>query len=96
MTQGAPASPTIFNIVIDTVVQAILEVVCRPQEAQNGMENAVGERNLVLYADDARLVGQEHEWVHGALAVTVDMLCNMVLEANLEKTKAMVFTPSFI
>ena len=33
LTQGDPVSPMIFNIVVDAVVQAVLDVVCRPQEA---------------------------------------------------------------
>ena len=30
VTQGNPASPMIFNIIVDAVVQALLEVVCIP------------------------------------------------------------------
>ena len=50
--KATPASPMIFNIVVDTVVRAVLAVVCGPQEAQHGMGWAVGERNLVFYKDD--------------------------------------------
>ena len=58
MIQGNPASPIIFNIVVYVLVQAVLEVVCKLQEAQNGMGYTAGERKLVFYADDARLVEQ--------------------------------------
>ena len=37
VTQGDPASSIIFNIVVNVVVQAVQEVVCRPQEAQHIM-----------------------------------------------------------
>ena len=37
VTQGDPASPIIFNIVVDAVVGAVLEEVCIPQEVQHGM-----------------------------------------------------------
>ena len=37
VTQCDPVSPIIFNIVVDAVVQAVLDVVCIPQEAQHGM-----------------------------------------------------------
>ena len=37
VTQGDPAYPIIFNIVVNEVVQVLLEVVCRPQEIQHGM-----------------------------------------------------------
>ena len=73
MTQGNTASPIIFNIVVDAVVRAVLEEVCSPQEAQHGMLWAVGERNLVFYADDGSIVGLYHKWVQDALTVTVSM-----------------------
>ena len=46
VTQGDPASPIIFNLVVDMVLQAVLEEVCSPQEAQHGMGWEVGENNL--------------------------------------------------
>ena len=57
---------------------------------------AAGERNLVFYADDGRILGQDHEWVQDALSITVAMFCRMGLETNLENTKAMVCTPGFV
>ena len=86
----------IFNIVVDAVVREVLEEVCSPQEVQNGMGWAAGERNLVFYVDDGRIVGQYHEWVQDALTMTVAMFLRMGLETNLEKTKAMVCTPGLI
>ena len=56
----------------------------------------MGERKFFFYADDRRIVGQDHEWVQDALAVIVAMLCRMGLLDNLEKTKAVVCTPRFI
>ena len=47
-TQGDPAYPTIFNIMVDAVVQAVLDVVCGPQEAHHGLGWAAGERNVLL------------------------------------------------
>ena len=37
LTQGDTASPMIFNIVVDVVVRAVLDVVCGPHEAQHGL-----------------------------------------------------------
>ena len=56
----------------------------------------MGEISLVLYADDGRIMGQDHEWLQYAMVLMVDMLCRMGLEANLKKTKPMVCTPRFI
>ena len=48
VTQGEPESPMIFNIVVNAVVWAVLDVVCGTQEAQHGLGWAAGERNLVF------------------------------------------------
>ena len=48
LMQTDPVSPMIFNIVMDAVVRALFDVVCGPQEAQNGLGWASGERNLVF------------------------------------------------
>ena len=42
VTQGDPTSPMIFNIVVDAVVRAVLEVFCRPQKVWHGMGWAMG------------------------------------------------------
>ena len=44
MTQGDPASPMIFNTVVDTVVREVLEEVCSLQEVRNGMGWEAGAR----------------------------------------------------
>ena len=44
---------------------------------------AAEERNLMLYANDVRIAGRDHEWVQSALAVTVAMFHRMGLDANL-------------
>ena len=86
----------IFNIVVDVLVQAFLEEVCRPQEAQHGMGWEVGASNIVFWVEDGRIAGRDHEWVQNALTVTVEMFRRMELETNMEKTKVMVCTPGFI
>ena len=57
---------------------------------------AAGERNLVFYADDRRVVGRDHIWAQDALMVAVVMFRRVGLETNLEKTKALVCTPRYI
>ena len=52
--------------------------------------------NLIFYADGGRIARRYHEWVQDALLVMVTIFCIMVLEENIEKTKAMVCTPGFI
>ena len=96
MNQGCPASPIIFNIVVDAVVQKVLEEVCIPQEVQRGMVWEAGARNLVFNVDNGRIAGRDHEWVQDNLTVRLAMFRWMGLETNLEKTKEMVCTLGFI
>ena len=43
-----------------------------------------------------RIAGRYHDWVQDVLIVAVAMFHKMGLNANLEKTKAVVCTPKFI
>ena len=87
VTQGDPTSPMIFNIVVDVVVHVVLEEVCRPQEEQQGIRWASGERNLVFYADDGRISGQDLEWVQDTIMLMVTMFHQMGLDKKLEKPR---------
>ena len=86
----------VFNIMVDAVVREVCYSVCRPQKAQHGLYWAAGERNLVFYANDGRIVRQDHEWVQDELMVTVAMFCRMGLETNLDKTNSMVCTSRLV
>ena len=81
---------------VDAVVREVCYSVCRPEKAKHGLYWAAGERNLVFYANDGRIVGQDHEWVQDALMVTVAMFRMMGLETNLDKTNSMVCTSRFV
>ena len=59
------------------MVRAVLDEVCGTQEAQHGSGWAAGERNVIFYADDGRIAGRDHKWVHYVLTVTVAMFCSM-------------------
>ena len=83
VTQGDPISLIIFNIIMDTVVRAVLEVVCGTQEARHGMEWAEGELNLVFYAHDRRTAGRNQFWVQDALTAKVEMFRRVFIETNL-------------
>ena len=83
VTQVYPASHMIFNIMVDALVRATLEVICVPQEARHGMGWATGERNMIFYADVGRIGGRYHIWVQYKLTVSVAVFQQMGLETNL-------------
>ena len=96
VTQGTPASPIIYKIVLGDMVQEMFDVICIQQEAQHGMVWADGEINLFLYTDYDRIAGMYHEGEQDALVVEVGMFCRIGIDTNLEKTNAMVCTHMFI
>ena len=49
-----------------------------------------------LYTDDGRIAGRDYDWFQDFLTVMVAMFRRMGSDANLEKTKLMLCTPSFI
>ena len=102
--QVDPASPIIFNIVVNVVVWSVLDVVCSTQVdvvcsiqvEQHGIEWEAWEINLVFYANDNRIEGQDHELIQDALMAMVAMFRRMRIDTNFNKTKAMECTPEFI
>ena len=71
MTQGEPVYPTLFNIIVDSVVRADLQEICGSQEAQLGFGWSTGEHNIFFYADDGRIAGQYPIWVQTSLMTLV-------------------------
>ena len=68
---------------LDVMVQAVLDVVCSPQDAHHSMGWAAVEKNLLFYTDDGRIAGRYHEWVQDALTATVENFHKMGLTDNL-------------
>ena len=57
---------------------------------------SAGDINLLLYINDGNILGWDHEWVQNALMVAVAMFRRMGLDAILEKTKVILYTPGFV
>ena len=96
VTQGYPFSLSIFNIVVDVVVWAMLREVCGPQEALHKMGWSLGEQDIVLYAGDGRIEGSNPIWLQGTLMTLMRMFERVLLYTNLGKTKSMTFNPGLI
>ena len=95
VTQGYPFSPTIFNIVVDTVVRVVMLELFRPQEAHYGLVWAEGDHNIVFYLDDGRIAGHKPIWVQTTLTSVVRMFKRVGMQTNLGNTKSMAIYPGF-
>ena len=89
-------SPTIFKIVVGTVVRATLLVLCVPQEDHNGLGCAVGEQYIVFYSDHVRISGRNPIWVQGTLTTLVRMFEWLWLYTNLGKTNYVTCMTGFV
>ena len=90
VTQGGSLSPTLFKIVVNAVVRLVMLEILGPQESHHWLRWFTGEHNIVLYADDDRIIGRNPIWVQRTLTTLVRMFESVVLHTNLGKTKSMV------
>ena len=93
VTQGYPLSPTVFNIMLNSVIRSVLIELCVPQESHNRIGWETGKRKIILYADDGRIAGIKSK---KTLVVIVLMFDRLGLYNILGKTKAVVYTLKFI
>ena len=73
MTQGDPLSPTIFNAVMDAVVQHWVMVVVEGAEewGENGQESR--HQNALFYADDGMVALSDPQWFQGAFSTLIGL-----------------------
>ena len=79
VTHGEPDPTIVFNIVVYTVVRAVMLDVCGLQEAQHGLGYAAGEHKIFFYADDGHIAGRNPIEVQKTLPVVVCMFDTVVL-----------------
>ena len=78
------------------MVRVVLLEVCGSQEVHHGLGWTSGENNIVLYADDGRILGRNPIWVQTDLTSVVGMFEIVGLQKKLGNTKATVCTTGFI
>ena len=93
VTQGDPLSPTIFNVVVDTVVRhwvtgVIVDVEERGELGKEGRHQAA-----LFYADDGMVTSSDPQWLHGAFNTLVGLFDRVGLRGNVGKTVGMVCHP---
>ena len=88
--QGGPLSPTIFNMMVDAVVQEWARVL----QADHGMGLEDVRRLLsCFYADDGLIVARDPDKLQIAFDVLTGLFDRVGLRTNTTKTEAMVFLP---
>ena len=91
VTQGDPASSTIFNIVIDAVVRYWLSLVLDGAESDDGVGRSVAEQLVRFYADDGLIAARNNEWLQTAINCLTELFARVGLRMNTSKTKVMTY-----
>ena len=93
VTQGDPLSPTIFNVVVDAVVQHWVNGLVDEAEAQ-GETGREGRHQLaVFYADNGMVVLSDPDWLQVAFNALVAIFDRVGLMTNVGKMVSMVCHP---
>ena len=71
LTQGGPLSPTIFNLVVDAMVQHWVAVAVERAGGQDGCIQDGRHQSSLFYADDGIVTPSDPGWVQGDLNILV-------------------------
>jgi hypothetical protein len=95
-TQGDIVSPTIFNILVDSVIQHWLNLILDNGSEVNSFGHTVWEQLVLFYADDGLLAASNHLWLQMVLSCLCELFERVGLCMNVQKTKTMTCTPGYI
>ena len=90
VTQGDPLSPTIFNVVVDTVVRHWVTGFLEESEARGELGQEGRHQAALFYADDGMVASLDPVWLKVAFNALVGLFDRVALQTNVEKTVGMV------
>ena len=93
VTQGFLLSPTIFNVVVDAVVQHWVTRVLEESEARRELGKERRHQEALFYADDGMVASSDTVWLQGAFNVLIGLFDRVGLRTNFGKTVGMVCHP---
>ena len=93
VTQGDPLSPTIFNVVVGTVVRHWIDglVAKTAEKGETGREGR--HQSTVFYANNGMVVSSDPAWLQGAFSALVAIFDRVGLRNNSRKTVSMACHP---
>ena len=95
VTQGDPLSPTIFNVVVDAVIQHWIDGIVDKAEEKGETGREGRHQSAVFYANDGMVVSLDPAWLQGAFSALVAIFNRVGLLTNVGKTVSMTCHPSW-
>ena len=97
MTQGDVISPTLFNVICDSIIRYwLFTVTSDPENAIDGLGTRITMHNALFYADDGEISSRDPEWLQSAIDVLASLFERVGLKTNTTKTEVMVCGPGYI
>ena len=93
VTQGNPLSPTIFNAVVDAVVQHWVQGVVEESEARGELGQEGRHQVALFYANNGMVASSDPAWLQGAFNALVGLFYRVGLKTNVGNTVGMVCHP---
>ena len=93
VNKGDPLPPTIFNMVVDSVICHWFTLVAGEEAGPDGFRRAVKWTAASFYADDGLLTSPRPARLQAALDVLMGLFNRVGLQTNLNKTVGMVCHP---
>ena len=93
VTYGYPLSPTIINVVVDSVVRHWLLVMADQVGGQDGHRWEVQHQSALLYADGSMVASSDWGWLQRYFSTPVGLFNWLGLGMNVSKTVGIVLRP---
>ena len=88
-----PLSPTIFNVVVDTVVRQWISLVVGDSGGQDGWGREVIHHLAFFYADDGLVASTDPVWIQGLFNNLTGLFYRVGIQKNSRKTVGIVCRP---
>ena len=93
VTQGDPPPPTIFNVVVYSVMRHWVSVIVEGVKERGKRGKEGRHQNALFYADDGMVASLDLLWIQGEFITLVGLFDRVSLRTNVGKTAGMVFFP---
>ena len=93
VTQGYPLSPTVCNVVMDSIIRKWVTVVSPAKSGKEGLGETVQELVAHFYAGDGLIASPQTERLHRSFVVLTYLFKRVILHTNVHNMVSMACRP---